>query len=44
MSKWKYGSSNARWKVIVEIQDGCRKDAQGIRNIDFGLECAYYLI
>ena len=33
-----------RWKVTVEIQDGWRKDAEGIRNIDSLLESVYYLI
>ena len=32
------------WKVTVEIQDGRRKDAEVIRNVDSRLESAYYLI
>ena len=31
-------------KVTVEIQDGWRKDAERIRNVDFRLERAYYFI
>ena len=33
-----------RWKVTVEIQDGRRKDAEGIKNDDFRIESAYYLV
>ena len=33
-----------RWKVTVEIQDGRRKDAEGIRNVDSCLESAYYFM
>ena len=29
-----------KWKVTVEIQDGWRKDAEEIRNVDFSLESA----
>ena len=32
------------WKVTVEIEDGWRKDAEGIRNFEFSLESAYYFI
>ena len=28
----------SRWKVTIEIQDGWRKDAEGIKNIDSRLE------
>ena len=33
-----------RWKGTVEVRDGWRKDAEGIRNVDSHLESAYYFI
>ena len=33
-----------KWKVTVEIEDGWRKDAEGIRNVDSHLESSYYFI